>query len=58
MSNLFSDIKSHLDALKLKDFELEIYNKLGDDAYIIPNPIPFKGINIDMLYKKIIGYYL
>lgn len=52
MSNLFSDIKSHLDALKLKDFELEIYNKLGDDAYIIPNPIPFKGINIDMLYKK------
>ena len=49
MSNLFSDIKSHLDALKLKDFELEIYNKLGDDAYIIPNPIPFKGINIDML---------
>lgn len=52
MRNLFSDIKSHLDALKLKDFEFEIYNKLEDDAYIIPNPIPFKGINIDMLYKK------
>jgi len=51
MSN-FSNIKSHLDALKLKDFEVEIYNKIGDNAYIIPNPIPFKGINIDMLYKK------
>lgn len=50
--NQYTDIKSQLEALKLKDIEKSFYNNIGNDANIIPKVTPFKGINTDMLYIK------
>lgn len=46
----YVDIKSELDALKLKEIEKIIYNNLDEKMKIIPKVTPFKGINTDLLY--------
>lgn len=48
----FTDIVSNLDALKLKDIELKIYENMDEDIFVLPKVIPFKGVNTDMLYIK------
>ncbi|WP_296644893.1 UvrD-helicase domain-containing protein [Romboutsia sp. 13368] len=50
--NQYTDIKSQLEALRLKDIEKSFYNKVGNTVSIIPKVTPFKGINTDMLYIK------
>ena len=50
--NQYTNIKSQLEALKLKDIEKSFYNNIGNGANIIPKVTPFKGINTDMLYIK------
>ena len=50
--NQYTNINSQLEALKLKDIETYFYEKIGNNASIIPKVTPFKGINTDMLYIK------
>ncbi|GAA0227998.1 UvrD-helicase domain-containing protein [Metaclostridioides mangenotii] len=48
----YVDIKSQLDALKIKEIERTFYEKLDKNTKIIPKVTPFKGINTDLLYIK------
>ena len=48
----FTNIVSNLDALKLKKVEEFIYKNVGEEVFILPKVVPFKGINTDMLYIK------
>ena len=48
----YKDIKSNLEALKLKDIEKKIYSNAKDGDLLIPKVIPFKGVNTDMLYIR------
>ncbi|WP_027701725.1 UvrD-helicase domain-containing protein [Metaclostridioides mangenotii] len=49
----YVDIKSQLDALKIKEIErTTFYEKLDKNTKIIPKVTPFKGINTDLLYIK------
>lgn len=50
--NQYTNINSQLEALKLKDIETYFYEKIGNNASIIPKVTHFKGINTDMLYIK------
>ena len=50
--NQYTNINSQLEALKLKDIETYFYEKICNNASIIPKVTPFKGINTDMLYIK------
>lgn len=50
--NRFINIDSNLDSLKLKSMEKHLYENIGEDEFIIPKAIPFKGINTDMLLIK------
>ena len=45
----YANIKSQLDALKVKTYEKIFYEKVIKDEKIIPKVTPFKGINIDTL---------
>lgn len=48
----YKDIKSNLEALKLKDIEKNIYRNAKDGDLLIPKVIPFKGVNTDILYIR------
>ncbi|MDR0879359.1 MAG: UvrD-helicase domain-containing protein [Clostridioides sp.] len=48
----YVDIKSQLDALKLKDIEGIFYEKMDEESRIIPKVTPFSGVNTDLLYVK------
>lgn len=48
----YVDIRSQLDALKIKEIERTFYEKLDKNTKIIPKVTPFKGINTDLLYIK------
>lgn len=48
----FININSQLDALRMKEFEKKIYEKISEDVKIVPKVTPFKGINTDLLYMK------
>ena len=48
----YKDIKSNLEALKLKDIEKNIYRNAKDGDLLIPKAIPFKGVNTDILYIR------
>lgn len=48
----YANIKSQLDALKVKTYEKIFYEKVIKDEKIIPKVTPFKGINIDTLLIK------
>ena len=56
--NQYTNINSQLEALKLKDIETYFYEKIGNNASIIPKVTPFKGINTDMLYIKDNKFYI
>ncbi|MGL5506364.1 MAG: DNA helicase, partial [Paraclostridium sp.] len=46
------NIKSDLDALKIKEIEKSFYQNIREDVHIVPKVTPFKGINTDLLYIK------
>ena len=48
----YKNIKSNLEALKLKEIEKRIYENAKDGDLLIPKVIPFKGVNTDMLYMR------
>ena len=48
----YKDIKSNLEALKLKDIEKSIYKNAKNGDLLIPKVIPFKGVNTDILYIR------
>lgn len=48
----YLEINSNLDALKVKEFESEIYKLADKDSIIVQKVIPFRGINTDMLYIR------
>lgn len=50
----YVDIRSQLDALKIKEIEKSFFEilELDKNSKIIPKVTPFKGINTDLLYIK------
>ncbi|MCR1953717.1 UvrD-helicase domain-containing protein [Clostridioides mangenotii] len=50
----YVDIRSQLDALKIKEIEKSFFEilELDQNSKIIPKVTPFKGINTDLLYIK------